>query len=478
VKIARTLFVTCSMMGTFALGMIPLALAQPAKAPPSKPAAKPAASSSAATAPATAPTHESAILRIAGEVAQSLGQVPPGALVAVSPLASDVPAPKGDELAIRVANQIAGRLGTAHAHPQPAQLSVARGLAGRAASLVYIQLEIVKGELRATADLYSVIANGWERLKSPSPGPRAHAFAGAPIDAEVRTFLQPIVLEQASVHKAKHEETDVLAVGCGDVDSDGGNEIILATRTRVVLGKLRGGKLAVARTTPWSQLASRVPVPLREPIASVVVPHGHKSELLVGMTDRGAVAIDPSLVPRRQLTGLPIPGANGEACALANPELGAFDGSGIGCEVPAKGDVTAVLPTPAARFDAIAMLDLVAQDGAISQIVAAREPGGKVRLRRTDASGKPIETPLDGVGAQLTLADLDLDGVPELAASSDSNSADSDSLSVWSWRPTGLVLRLRLPTKDAVRAIASCPPEEKGLPALVAVVGPEIWLVR
>ena len=471
-RVARALSVIVTT--TLALGAIPLAFAQPA---PSKGPAKPSASATAPAPPAP-PVHASAIVHIATEIAQGLGEVPAGALVGVSPLVSDVPAPKGEELALRVATHIAGRLGVAHAHPQPTTLSVARGVSGRAASLVYVQLEIAKGELRATADLYPVVSNGWERLRNPAPGPRAHAYAGAPLDAEVRTFLQPIVLEQASLHKAKHDETDVLAIGCGDVDSDGGNELILATRTRVALGKLRGGRFEVLRATPWTQLASRVPVPMREPIASIVVPRGHRGELLVGMTDRGAVAVDAKLLTRRQLTGLPIPGADGEACAFASPEISAFEGSGVACVPPRNGEPAAVLPAPAARFDAIASLDLVGKDGSITQVVAAREPTGKIRLRRSDASGKSIEAPIDGAGAQIALADLDLDGTPEIAFSSDSG--DSDALSIWSWRTggSGFVQRLRYPTKEGVRAIAACPPEERGLPALVAVVGSEVWLVR
>ncbi len=469
----RALAISLQAVGALALGITPLAIAQ--QPPASKAPSKPVASAPSASASTPAP-HVGAIVHIATEIVRGLGQVPAGALVAASAVASDVPAPKGDELAVRVATQIAGRLGVAHAHPQPATLAAARGSSGRAASLVYVQLEIAKGELRATADLYPVVSNAWERLRNPAPEPRAHAFAGAPLDAEVRTFLQPIVLEQASIHKAKHEEADVLAIGCGDVDADGGNEVVLATRTRVVLGKLRGGKLAILRATPWTQLASRAPVPMREPMGAVVVPTTHRGELLVGMTDRGAVAVDASLLTRRQLTGLPIPGTDGEACAAASPELGAFEGSGIACAPPTKGEPPAVLPAPAARFDAIAALDLVAKDGSVSQVVAAREPNGKLRLRRSDATGKSIEAPIDSAGAQIALADLDLDGTPEIAFSADST--DNDALAVWSWRPNGLVQRLRYPAKEGVRAIAACPPEEKGLPALVAVVGSEIWLVR
>jgi len=453
----------------------PATSAKPAA--PAKAAAPASASSNPASPPAPRRLPAGALVRIATEIAQGLGPVPPGALVAASPLVSDVPAPKGDELATRVAAQIAGRIGDAHAHPQTATLAAARSASGRAASLVHVQVEIAKGELRVTADLYPVVSNAWERLRNPAPGPRAHAFASAPIDAEVRTFLQPIVLEQASLHKATHEETDVLAIGCGDVDADGGLELVVASRTRVVVGKLRGGKLSVSRAKPWTKLAPRVPVPMREPLASVVVaPPSHPGEILLGTTDRSAVAVDGALAGPRPLTGIPIPGADGEACAFAAPETGAFEGPGLSCTPPTKGDPFPVLMTPVTRFDAVAAWDLVGKDGSVAQIVAAREPTGKLRLRRTDASGTTQEITLDGAGAQIAIADLDLDGTPEIVTSGDL--ADGDVLVVHSWKPSGLVQRLRYPTKEPVRAIATCPPEDRGLPSLVAVVGGEVWLVR
>ncbi|MBX3193095.1 MAG: hypothetical protein KF819_39285 [Labilithrix sp.] len=428
----------------------------------------------------------SSIVHLASEVAQGLGQVPAGVLVVASTVASDVPAPKGDELAVKLAAQIAGKLG-GKAHPQPAALGVARGLSGRAASLVYLQIEIAKGELRVTADLYPVVSNGWERLRNPVPGPRAHAFAHAPLDAELRGYLTPILLEQAKLHKAKHEEGDVLAVGCGDVDGDGGLELVLVTRARVAVGKIRGGKVVVERAAPWSSIASRAPVPMREPLASVLVsPPAHRGEILVGTTDRGGVALDASLVTRRQLTGLPVPGSDGDACAVPSPENGAFDMNVIACtepepeakKPPAKTEPTIVFTAPATRYDAVAALDLVGKDGAVSQVLAAREPSGKLRLRRTDPGApKPIELAIEGIGAQLALVDMDLDGVPEIVTTTSAESGD-DGVIVSAFTKNGVSARLRFPSKEGVRAVAVCPPEERGVPAVVAVVGSEVWLVR
>jgi hypothetical protein len=458
-----------------------------AQAPDKKAPAPPATT---APAPPPAPLHGGAILHISTEIAQGIGLVPPGAIVVASAITSDIPAPKADELAVRVAAQVAGRFGVAKAHPQPAALAVARGVSGRAASLVYLQLEIAKGELRVTADLYPVVSNGWERLRNPVPGPRAHAFAMAPLDAEVRGFLTPVLLEHATVHKVRHEEGEVIAIGCGDVDGDGGNELVVVTRQRVAIAKLRGGKLVVQRAATWTSIASRLPVPMRDPIASVLVsPPGHRGEILLGTTDRGGVVVDASLVARRQLTGLPVPGGDGDACTVASAESSAFEGNAIACEVPppverpvppVKGakriEPVVMFTPPVTRYDAVATLHAVGRDGSVAQIVAARETSGKLRLRRQDPGGvRPIEATMEGTGAQLALVDLDLDGTPEIVTTSDS----SDDLLLVSSFARGLVTpRLRFPAREGVRAVGVCPPEDKGVPGLVAVVGNEVWLVR
>jgi hypothetical protein len=456
-------------------------------APASPAGAKPANATNAAA-------HAGAIVQVAGEIVLGIGEVPLGAIVVASTVTSDIPAPKGDELAARIATLVAGRFGVAKAHPQPAALAVARGVSGRAASLVYLQLEISKGALRVTADLYPVVSNGWERLRNPVPGPRAHAFATAPLDAEVRGFLTPVLLERAAVHKIKHEEGEVLAVGCGDLDGDGGLELVLVSRARVAIAKIRAGKLVVERAAAWTTIASRAAVPMRDALASVVVsPPGHRGEIFLGTTDRGGVVVDASLVARRQLTGLPVAGGGGEACTVPIAEANAFEGNGVACDLLAPGGApaasagahargagkTEALPLfipPFARYDAIAALDTVARDGAVAQVIAARELNGKLRVRRQEpGAARPVEATMEGTGAQLALVDLDLDGVAEVVTTAD---AGDDLLVVSSFAKGQLVPRLRFHAKEGVRALGVCPPEERGAPGLVAIVGSEVWLVR
>ncbi len=402
------------------------------------------------------------------EVVRALGTLPPAAVVVAAPLTTDQPTAKGDELAERVAVMIAGRIGgAARPHAQTASLAAARAIAGKAGALVFVQSEIAKGELRVTADLYPVMSNGWDRVRIPAPAPKAHAFAKAPLDAEVRTFLPTIVLEQAKLHKAKHDEGEVLAVGCGDLDGDGGMEIALVTRARVSVGRVRAGRFVPVRTVTWNLLSPRVGVPNREPLAGAVF--GPSGGLSVGLSDRGGVSLDANLLAPSALLGIPVPMAGGNACARPNAESGAFEGDVATCA--AKPKQGGSLATPSVkRYDVFAQSEVVARDGVTKPIWANREPSGKLHVR----FGDTVIT-LEGAGAQVAVGDLDADGVPEIVTTADSG---DDAIVVQSWAPNALRPRLRFPATVPVQAVAICPPEERGAPALVGVVGGEIWVVR
>lgn len=400
---------------------------------------------------------------------------PGPALVVAAPLASDVQAPRGDELTERLAQLIAGALGGAtHAAAHPSTLAQARVLAGKeSARLVFVQPVIVRGVLRVTLDAYPGASNGWDRVRNPEPPPSGHAFFDAPIDAEVRAFLATIPLEHAGVHRATHEEGDVLAAACGDLDGDGGLDLVLVSRTRVVSGHVNGGRFVPAKTALWTSLAPRAAVPLREPIAaaSIVPPRGEDetARLLVGTTDRGGVALDPSLVLVGNLRGIPVP-APEDACGVPAPEASTLVGPVTACGSSAAAGATVRAAAPAS-FDALAVADLVRPDGTSRIAQAAREPGGKLDVKWGDAAQT-----LDGVGAQIAIGDLDQDGVPEIATSAASG---DDAVTVSTWDGTGDPRpRLRLPAPAGVRALCVCPPEEGGTPALVAVVGNEVWIVR
>jgi hypothetical protein len=383
-------------------------------------------------------------------------------MVIAAPLASDQPAPKGDELAVRLAALVAGRIGgTARAHAQTAQLGSARSLSQRAAGLVFVQAEIAKGMLRVTADLYPPMSNAWDRIRNPVPSPKGHAFGQTRVDAEVRAFLAPVLLEQATVHKVRHEEGDVLAVACGDLDGDDALEIALVSRAKITLARARGGKLVSLASTPWSAAAPRAPVPMREPLGGAAIVRGR---LLAGTTDRGGVSLAPDLSRPIVLPGLPF---GDGLCVLPVPGAGAFEGSIVDCTSKAE-----KLAAPAPRYDAIAHATVLSPAGKAQAVIAAREPNGKLRVRLGEVQTRVFE----GVGAQVAVGDLDQDGAPEIVTTSDTG---EDALVITSW-PGGADARqrLRVAAPAGVRALCTCPPEENGVPALVAVVGSEVWLVR
>src|SRR5579884_153740 len=162
------------------------------------------------------PAYASAVGNVVQQVVPPLGAIPSGALVVAGPLESDVapspdprsgtaqtPAPsRGDELALRVASILAGKIAGAHASPKTASLDQARAIASRAAMLVYVRVQLQKGQLRVTVDVYPVVHNIWDRARLPPPPPTAHAYAAAPVDAEVRAFFPPLPLELQALHKA------------------------------------------------------------------------------------------------------------------------------------------------------------------------------------------------------------------------------------------------------------------------------------
>ena len=402
----------------------------------------------------------SAITNVTQEVAKGLGSIPAGSLVVASPLTSDVAATKGDEIALRIASVLAGKLpGQARAHSQALTLSGAHAAAKGKPAVVFLRLEIARGELRVTADAIPVVANGWDRIRLPPPPPLAHTFASAPIDAEIRGALTPIPLEQAQVIKAKHDEGEVLAAACGDIDGDGSVELALVSVAKVSIGRFRKGRFAVTKSAPWSALSARAPVTMREPLAGASIVRG--VGLIVATTDRLPVFLDADLKPREPARGLP---ASDRACAAFDYPSSGLTGALFPCTGAAKEPSWDV---PVKKYDAVALAEIVDAQGKTANVVAAREPGGKLTIKNDGQ-----KRTLDGAGAQIVIADLDLDGTPEIVTSSN---ADGDVLTVSALDGKQ---RLKFPAPAGIRAVCTCPPEERGLPAVIAIVGDEVWLVR
>jgi hypothetical protein len=399
--------------------------------------------------------------------ASDLGPIAGAAVVVAAPLTSDQP-DGGNNLPIHLAALVATGLGAGvTAYPRSVELAAARSAVGFAKTLIFVRASIALGDVRMTAELYSRAANVWERLRSPLDAVTRHAAAHAKIDSQTRALLTPLSLERLKVQRFRLDEDDVLAAACGDVDGDGRYQLLLVSRSRVALGHLQDGGFAPRRTVAWSDLAPRAAVPLREPLGSAVA---GEARILVGSTDYGGVALSGDLAKKEQLAGIPVWGGRAPSCLLAQPSAGAFDGAPIDC-APSR-DPKPMLAVPAPRFDAFAAADIVGPGGDVRALVAVREPSGRLKMRWGDeASG------IQGsFGAELAVGDLDQDGFPEVVTTTGTGDAiDVQTLGAGGAAPQN---RIHLPTPDAVRALAVCPPGEHGAPALAAVVGHEVWRVR
>lgn len=471
--VRRASFITW-FLATFVVSGTGLAQSAKPTGAPKSGASAPATTGPTATPGPTDPNRAGALGSIAGELVRALGPRDGQRLVVASAIAADIDPVKEkiDALSSRVALLVAGALG-ARAHDRAASLPVARRLARADRELVYVQLEVQKGMLLVTADVYPVVKNGWDRLK-PTPAPNAHAFARSPIDAEIRSFFAPISLEKLALHKAKIDETDVLGMGCGDPDG-GGTHLFVVSRDRIARGHLIGGRFVALNAERWGALSQRSPTPLREPLASVVVaPRSHPGEIWIRETDHDGVRVDGQLRLLGTLAGLPIPFIDDASCANVLADSATLDPRLDRCTSDqserAKRDMLN-LGVATGKSDRLAGWSGASATGATLPLTLfAREPNGALRVT---VAGSPQS--LDNVGAEVALGDMNLDGEPEIAFAADRG---DDVIKLVSVSSKGIVERGRWPAPEGVRALAFCPPEAGGAPALAAIVGREVWLVR
>lgn len=432
--------------------------------------------------PAPRKTTRSAVARVAEAIATDIAHVPGRALVVTSPLTTDTPAPRATDLALLVAQQVAGRRGAGtRAFEKPQSLADARMEARIADVLVMLKVEVATGKLRVVSDVFPIPKTVWARVRDPEPGPIAHAFAEAPIDAEVRTYLAPVPMTQVDVTRAQNFENDVVAIACADLDADGSNEIITVSRRRVTTVRLREGKVIPLRSRNWSDLAAFAPVPLREPLGFAAL--GERSSTLgssevfldVGLSDRTkSVRLDGTLDVVATLSGLPLGFGENRACVRVNqPWLG-------GAFLPCMKDETAMPVVMPGAYDAFAAGSFFSSEGETFVVVAGRNDRGLVDVR--DDAGHA--TSVDGAGAQLAVGDLDQDGAVEILSSLDVPASSTDAIVVRSWlrRTAGEPVRpkelFRIPAAAGVRALGVCPPDGPGRTPFVVATTDEVWVVR
>lgn len=408
-------------------------------------ATAPANAQPAAVAPSCAPSQGS-LSFIGCSLAQQLALGPSASAVTVTvvDLKSDRELPTPAALRERVQAAVTSALGP---RSPDAKASDARKLR------VELTIEKSSGVLRVSAEVRR--ATGlWQRIRHAKPSAERHGFVEAPLDAELRALIPPPPLVVSEVLKLKAPERGIVALACGPLGSDGGQELALVSRGNVRVGRVVGRAFAERKRASWSSLSAIAPAPLREPVASAEITA--QGALRVGLTDRKdglELSRDLSVIAR--FPGLlPAPGGG---CVERSPlGLLARWGSCSGT------DNSRTQPT---TLDAIA-----GQNG--------------TQLGREQASGKlngaraELGLAKNRVGAQLALGDADSDGAPDLAFSADTLDAARDRLTLVTLAGDKLVPRFELPA-PSISAVAICAGREgPGMAPVIVATGDELWLIR
>lgn len=434
------------------------------------------ASASASGAPAKPPSPRSvsAIADVATELDAALPALPARAIVGVAPLVSDVTAPRAAALTTTIATVFAGRRGL-DPPPGPESLADVRArVVGGVRSFVYLVPAIVNGELVVTADAYPVPRSVWAQIKNPNPGPFAHAFGKAFIDAEIRSHLEPVQLGKLDTSTGRNFERGVLALACDDLDRDGAPELVTMSATSVTVARIRDKKLDVVAHRLWTDLSPRAPAPLQEPIGVLAIERGadlFERRVVASVTDRtNAVRLDARLDVQEAFRAMAIPDGDAFACARF-PSLG-LTGPLVACSEASPAPTRASV---GGQYDAVASAHLVTADGKPFEVYAGREG---TDLEVFDDQRHKVKA--EHVGAQIAVGDLDQDGNPEILTSADVIFPKPDSVTVRTWDRTTNVLRevMTFPVAAGVYALAVCPPETAGRAAFVLATIDDVVVMR
>ena len=348
-------------------------------------------------------------------------------------------------------------------------------------SLLLLEPQLRGGKLGITANATSAPGSFWARVRGDQARVLAHSYVETALDVELRSFFPPVPLVRPTVAAYSQPLPSANAVACGDVNGDGALDVVLSDRQRVLLGYLTPEGYQTTHETRWSALSDVAAVPLRETLAAVFI--GRDSVTASSSDRRLWVKLDDQL---RLLEAHPDwLAAGSDVCVPRAPFSEQAFTHPCTQAAPSQGN------QPFQPFDRV--VTFATAEARPTRLTAWRDPATatlQVRLEQDDAqTGQSYQLQYPSVGAQVTVADLNLDGQAELVASSDSLIAAHDELRVWPLvRPatgaappdaapaTPPIWTIPIPT--GVQAVGACPADELGLAATLVVSGEQLLVVR
>ena len=282
-------------------------------------------------------------------------------------------------------------------------------------SLVRLELRVESGKLVAQGDLLGTWVNFWSgRAPTRPPHPAALLRGSVEADAETLALAAASATPANSVAVAGEHEfrrarlatlpLRTAALGAGDLDGDGRDEIVALTDEELVVFSPEGRVLA---KRDLRSLASST-IPCREPFGSVVVlPHLHRVAYFSCRLGKGELleqSADGTLRTVEMLDQAPI-AVSGETPLWAKPLAGQNTFAPM---VGPKGQA------PVALRDSFSSLSTSSASPAQYLVVF---PGGSGALARGSLSD-PNALHLTELGAGSGLVDFDGRGNPALVTSS------------------------------------------------------------
>lgn len=407
-------------------------------------------------------------------LAQGVAQVPINepSLVVLGPLkqqpANDTPALDAQaqaslhEAILRV---VGSAVGNARIREKRAlSLEEARRLSRRKhLPLVYLDPSLAGGFLTLQVELVLWPRGFWQQALNPEGSVTESRSFRVKADAGIRRHLPPAKGLFSQKKSFKGPLLTPVALSCGDLDQDGGNDLVVLGRREVTWGRFAGDHFQKESVAPLSTLSPISPAPLRAPLAGALIgPEG----LLIGSSDRReGLLLDKELrLVRRMSPRFPLP--NGDCLS--------FNEQGLDAQRQDCGEKT-LSHSIKVGLDAMARATLTEADGTVTTVQATVENGASSASIVVERAASPtLRLQLEDVGSVIAWADLDGDGSIELISSRSVNDPKEDGLLVHSLKGDKLLKKKHL-KMGPVQALTVCPFTGRNPLTVVAAVGNDLW---
>jgi hypothetical protein len=371
-----------------------------------------------------------------------------------------------------------------------------------------VEPRVTFGVLQLVVSHQQVTRNIWDRTrKKMNAVMLGNTFLQERFDAELQSFFAPAPLEALRLHKATTPLTEpVLALACGDLDGDLGNELMILTAEHLLRGRVKAGTFVEESRRRLRDVTNLAPVPFREPLGRLALNQRH---VLLWHSSYQPVQTDGDFAFQSTLPGLVLAGGPIPICMKSSPVEAAADFRTIAPCFPSHATAITASPSAMAGYPKIRAEETHEWIDAGDAIAVGAQAWSAVRLRDTghivvrrdgrilkELSLKEAAKVKNGdsayvsatFGSQLALADLDLDGRLELVTSlapaapsvaflkedavviSALHENDAGSLEIRE--------RARFRVTDSVRALAVCPLEAHATQTIVAATAHDLMLIH